>query len=119
MARPVPKTPAKKKRRSHPKSIMYQLPGTCYLCVHLNNDITCKRGLHKHHIYDGPNRKISEENGFTVKLCPYHHEFSPAAVHVNVTYMRYLQEACQREYEKTHTREEFMALIGRNYIAEE
>jgi hypothetical protein len=27
-----------------------------------------------------------------------------------------VQAAVQREYEKTHTREEFMALIGRNYI---
>ena len=27
-----------------------------------------------------------------------------------------LKRECQREYETTHSREEFMALIGRNYL---
>ena len=71
---------------------------------------------HKHHVYPGPNRQVSEENGFTVELCPGHHEFTKAAVHENRDYMILIQEECQREYEKTHTRQQFMDLIGKNYL---
>ena len=71
---------------------------------------------HKHHVYPGHNRQVSEENGFTVELCPGHHEFTKAAVHENRDYMILIQEECQREYEKTHTRQQFMDLIGKNYL---
>ena len=28
----------------------------------------------------------------------------------------FLKQECQRKFEETHSREEFMALIGRNYL---
>jgi hypothetical protein len=51
-----------------------------------------------------------------VYLCPEHHETGPEAVHREYAMMRMLQEDAQREYEKSHTRAEWMALIGKNYI---
>ena len=75
-----------------------------------------ERGLHKHHIYGGPNRRISEEQGFYVYLLPEYHNMSNRGVHFNKDFDLALKQACQRKYEETHSREEFMALIGRNYL---
>ena len=49
-------------------------------------------------------------------LCPEHHELGMEAVHKNYEYMRLIQKDGQRAYEQTHTREDFMALIGRSYL---
>lgn len=81
----------------------------CYYC-HTTQDI------HKHHIYRGANRKISEQNGFWVWLCAKHHNMSNHSVHHNHELELELQRQCQTEYELTHTRQSFMALIGRNYL---
>lgn len=75
--------------------------------------------LHEHHIYGGANRKVSEANGFKVWLTyDLHNGNNPNAVHKNP--MRgwdlKLKRDCQRKYEETHSRAEFMALIGRNYL---
>lgn len=73
--------------------------------------------LHKHHIFFGSGlRKISEENGFWVWLTPRLHNMSNDGVHFNQERNLRLKKACQKKYEETHTREEFMALIGRNYL---
>lgn len=81
----------------------------CYIC-HRWSD------LHRHHIYFGANRKVSEANGFWVYLCPYHHNMSNEGVHMNRKADLMLKEACQRKFEEAHTREEFVKLIGRNYL---
>lgn len=73
--------------------------------------------LHKHHIFFGRGlRKISEENGFWVYLLPRLHNMSNDGVHFNRELDLKLKRACQKKYEEKHTREEFMALIGRNYL---
>lgn len=114
-----PKLEKKKKRKKHKKSILQQRDGRCYLCVLLNNDNRIHRILHKHHIYGGPLREISEAEGFTVDLCVGHHEFTKDAVHENHKNLRLLQQICQRKYEETHTRQQFMELTGRNYLEAE
>ena len=43
----------------------------------------------------------------------------PEAVHNNHKNMRILHRDGQRAYERTHSRAEFMSLIGRNYLDEE
>lgn len=107
----------RKKKRKHKPSILHEKDGTCYLCMKLDGDYTVKRHLEEHHIFGGnPNRKISEAEGLKVCLCLEHHRVGPAAVHNNHDNMRILQQDAQREYEKTHTRKEFMELIGRNYL---
>lgn len=73
--------------------------------------------LHKHHIFFGRGlRKISEENGFWIYLLPRLHNMSNDGVHFNRELDLKLKRACQKKYEEKHTREEFMALIGRNYL---
>lgn len=72
--------------------------------------------LHKHHIYGGPNRGISEANGFYVYLTPKWHNMSNVGVHFNRVLDEKLKKDCQRKFEETHTRAEFMALIGRDYL---
>lgn len=91
------------------KSIM-QTEKRCYL--------TGAEGipLHKHHIYGGPNRRISEANGFWIYLIPRLHNMSNDGVHFNAGLDLKLKQECQLKYEETHTREEFMELIGRSYL---
>jgi hypothetical protein len=112
-----PKKPTVKRRRHHPDSIMNQPLGSCFLCWRLEgNGMPAAAGLERHHIYDGPNRMVSEENGFVVYLCHRHHRNGPEAVHVNIERMRFCQRECQKTYEKMHSRADFMRLIGRSYL---
>lgn len=90
------------------KSILSQ-EKRCYLCGSTVN-------VEEHHIYFGPRRKASTKNGFTCYLCAYHHRDSRNGVHGNRNIDLILKRACQYEYEKTHSREEFMEIIGRNYL---
>ena len=109
----------KKKRKKHKASILHCKDGTCYLCMKLKGDYRRYPVVHEHHIYDGPNRQNSEAEGLKVYLCLDHHIMGPEAVHNNHKNMRILHRDGQRAYERTHSRAEFMSLIGRNYLDEE
>lgn len=76
------------------------------------------QGLHLHHIYGAAKRKTSDNNGFVVYLCAFHHNMggNGKCVHQCRAMDLKLKRACQAEYEKEHTRAEFMQLIGRNYL---
>lgn len=76
-------------------------------------------GLHRHHIYGGANRQVSEKNGFWVYLVAELHNMSDSGVHFNRALDLALKAECQRKFEETHTREEFMRLIGKNYLTGE
>ncbi len=89
------------------KSIL-QEDKKCFICGN-----TC---VHEHHIYFGANRKISEQNGFKVYLCPAHHNMSDYGVHFNRELDLQLKQLCQSKYEETHSREEFIELIKRSYL---
>lgn len=91
------------------KSIM-QKEKECY--------VTRSRGnLQKHHIYFGANRKVSEKHGFWVWLIGELHNQSNLGVHCgNRELDLRLKRECQAKFEETHSREEFVALIGRNYL---
>lgn len=91
------------------KSII-QTDKTCFICDATTN-------LEEHHIYFGTaNRKISEKHGFTVWLCNEHHTGSNISAHRNREVDLALKRVCQTVYELDHSREEFMRLIGRNYL---
>ena len=91
------------------KSIL-QSEKECYITGRTDN-------LHCHHIYFGRGlRKISDDNGFTVWLTADWHNMSNKGVHFNRELDLHLKQACQRKYEETHTREDFMKLIGRSYL---
>lgn len=87
----------------------------CYMCMK-RGDFSPKPHLQKHHVFMGPNRRISEEQGFYVWLCPECHIFNSHAVHKDNEACRKLQREAQQAYERDHTREEFMSLIGRSYL---
>ena len=90
-------------------SILRTEPGVCYICRRHTETAL-------HHIYYGPLRKMSDENGFTAFLCPDCHQYAPHAVHrCRETDLR-LKARCQAVYEKTHGRDDFIALVGRNYL---
>lgn len=85
----------------------------CFFCKTTQN-------LHLHHIYFGvKNRTASDKNGFTCYLCQQHHE-GTYGVHGKYGHKAdlYLKQYCQEVFERTHSREEFIKLIGKNYIGE-
>lgn len=90
-------------------SILKTKSGVCYICKRQTDTAL-------HHIYFGPNRKISDRNGFIVFLCPDCHQYGAHAVHKCRETDLKLKAICQRVYEKTHSRDDFMRLIGRNYL---
>ena len=72
-----------------------------------------------HHIFFGTaDRKKSDENGFWVWLNHWMHiADSPYPTPHNSKEVNwYLKRLCQSRYEETHSREEFMNLMGRNYL---
>ena len=112
-----PKKRTKKPRRMHPQSIIHRKDGTCYLCCRLDHSYRIHKDLEEHHVFPGnPWRQISETMGFKVYLCPDHHRTGPAAVHADQEMLRLIQRDVQEEYEQTHTREEWMSVMGKNYL---
>ena len=91
------------------KPILRTVPGRCYLCRR-------RVPTERHHIFEGSRRHISEENGFVVDLCPMCHREGPQAVHKNADVARQLKAHCQYVFEQTHSREEWMRLIRKNYL---
>lgn len=112
-----PKPKKKKKRKKHGKSIMQdQSYKQCFLCMLFDSDYR-EQPVHNHHIFYGNGRRhISEEYGFTVNLCIYHHNDGKESVHQNKAYDRILKRMCQQAYEIDHSHEEFMAIFGENFI---
>lgn len=73
----------------------------CYYCrKRVKTDI--------HEVYGGSNRQRSIKNGLCVPLC--------RVCHSSEIIIQDLKKWCQREYEKTHSRDEFIKLIGKSYM---
>lgn len=91
------------------KSILTNNLDVCVICRKPREAI--------HHIYGGHGRRaISDREGFIIPLCNLHHNMGVHSVHFDKKMDLALKKLCQRTYEKTHTREEFIKLIGRNYL---
>lgn len=90
------------------KSII-QKEKRCFFCGSVRN-------LEKHHIFGGANRKWSEKYGLTVELCPFCHRDNREGVHGSREKMDALHRIGQAAFEKTHTREEFRGIFGKNYL---
>ena len=74
----------------------------CYYC----HTRTYKIDIHE--VYGGSNRQRSMKYGLCVPLC--------RKCHSNEMIINDLRKWCQREYEKTHSRNEFIKLIGKSYL---
>ena len=89
----------------------------------LSNERECLRckttqNLHVHHIFNGAYRKKSEKYGYWCYLCFECHVGS-RGVHTTIPgrhYWNTLKGQCQEDFEKTHTREEFIKVFGQNYL---
>jgi len=73
-------------------------------------------GLHKHHIFGGANRKLSEQYGLYVYLIPRLHNMSDEGVHFNREFDLRLKREGQMKFEETHSREDFRRIFGKNYL---
>lgn len=87
-------------------------------CIHAGYKCKNRRcyDVERHHVFGGFNRKRSEKYGF---IAPLTRELHPNGVFAPEDWQvidTYLKEECQRHYEQTHTREEFIEEFGRNYL---
>lgn len=64
--------------------------------------------IDKHEVFGGSNRQRSMRNGLVVGLCN--------VCHSDEAIINELRKDLQREYEKNHTREDFIKLIGKSYL---
>lgn len=102
----------KVRKGSHKISILQGEEKCCFLTGRTD-------GLHKHHIYYGSGKRaISDKYGFWVWLRPEWHNMSEYGVHGKYGHEldMMLKSECQKAFEQSHSREEFINLIGRNYI---
>lgn len=76
--------------------------GICEFCGKFS------KRLDPHEVYGGSNRKRSIKHKFVKLLC--------RECHSNENIINQLRIDTQKEYEKTHTKEEFIKLIGKSYI---
>lgn len=113
---PVPKNKVEKKKevtaikkkskklakleRQRDKDIVKE--GICEFCGKYS------KRLDPHEIFGGSNRKRSIQHKFVKLICP--------KCHSNEAIINQLRIDTQKEYEKTHTRQEFINLIGKSYL---
>lgn len=78
------------------------------------NKCACCPGqqVHKNEVFEGAKRSISMKYGFVIPLCPKHHDI----FHNNREFALKYKKMFQKEFEKTHTREEFLEIIHHNYL---
>lgn len=76
--------------------------GICEFCGKFS------KRLDPHEVYGGSNRKRSIKYKFIKLLC--------RECHSNENIINQLRIDTQKEFEKTHTKEEFIKLIGKSYI---
>lgn len=76
--------------------------GICEFCGKFS------KRLDPHEVYGGSNRKRSIKHKFVKLLC--------RKCHSNENIINQLRIDTQKEYEKSHTKEEFIKLIGKSYI---
>lgn len=91
------------------KSIVQDGEPRCFVCGSV-------RELELHHIMPGvANRRWSTKLGLVCYLCRTHHT-GQYGVHYNRNLMFALKQEAQRAFEKTHTRQEWMDIFGKNYL---
>ena len=86
------------------KSIL-QEERECWFCGATN--VECH-----HCIHGTSNRKNADKYGLTIWVCPMHH----ANIHSDRRVDLQVIQMAQRKFEETHTREEFMAIFGKNWL---
>ncbi len=96
------------------KSIIQEDRTHCFICG--RNARADYFGLDEHHVYGGPNRKISEKYGLKVYIC--HDRCHLNGVHKDAELDRTLKEVVQRRAMTYYhwTEDFFRGLIGKSYL---
>lgn len=91
------------------KSIVEHNPAECcYVCG-------CTGYLERHHIFGGPNRKLSEKYGLTVHLCWRDHQDPREGVHFDRKKREELHRIGQEAFERAYPQKSFREIFGINY----
>ena len=93
-----------KLEKSRTNSIITKNLNNCFICGRPKDDI--------HEIFGGANRQRSMIYGLYIPLCRWCH----SRIHNNSDLMDMLHRKAQLEFEKNHTRDEFIQIIGKNYL---
>lgn len=98
------KTYKLKKLESNRFSILTDELDTCFICK--------MSALHLHEIFEGSKRIASIRNGLVIPVCWNCHTILHNKRDVALKY----KQLAQQKFEETHTREDFMKEIMRNYL---
>lgn len=79
---------------------------SCWKCKRTSKQIK----IDLHEVYGGSNRIRSIKNGLVVPLCRECHEREELIAEI--------RKECQEIYERDHTRDDFIKLIGKSYLME-
>lgn len=95
------------------ESVM-QTDKVCFICGRNGNGDR----LEQHHIFNGANRKLSEQLGLKVYLCGDKcHRNGPLSVHKCYTSNKALKKLGQTKYEELYgSRAEFIGQFGKSYL---
>lgn len=89
------------------KSLVTDDMDRCYICGSVKD-------IEMHHIFGGPDRKISDKYGLIIPLCHRCHNEPPDGAHFSEQTARWLHEVGQRTFEmEGHSREEFLEVFKR------
>lgn len=82
----------------------------CYICK-------TQRDLQRHHIFGGPNRRRSEDDGLWIFLCVEHH-IGDHGVHRDFDLALKVKQLGERAWieHNEKTKEEFIRDYGKNFI---
>ena len=75
----------------------------CFICGKPKNAL--------HEVYEGSSRLNSMKQGMVMPLCFYHHQM----IHSNRQLALQYKILFQKEFEKTHTRDEWINIFLKNY----
>ena len=80
---------------------------------------TASPNCHRHHIFPGSRRKVSEKYGFVIPVASQLHEFGPDSIHENPNrgLDLKLKQMAQTYFEEHNgTREEFRDIFGKSWL---
>lgn len=96
------------KKEKERYSIIYQDLSKC--CV--NGCLTPYYNVEKNEVYEGAKRGASIKYGFVCPLCKNHHD----QFHNDRNFALYYKKMFQKEFEKKHSKQEFINIIHCNYL---
>ena len=75
-------------------------------------------GSHKHHVFGGMNRRLSDEDGLVIFLRPELHNMSDKGIHFNKEFDLYVKKIAQQAWQDYYRKSEndFIRRYGRSYI---